>query len=129
MHGQPVLNSNKIFINIYLYTADNPPVKIKRNTLGSLLMTVGNDILKGHKDNLLLEGRSIVQKLQIKEVTSHYRSGMVFLVIQPNKKNYNPLIIDDKSYIDYRLIKPLIIENIRVKAKMPKPARADSISH
>jgi hypothetical protein len=82
--------------------------------------------LKGHKDNMLTEGKCSVAKLQIKEVTSHYRSGMVFLVVQPSKKNYNPLIIDDTNYVDYRFVKPLIIENMRVKAKMPRKSRADS---
>lgn len=53
---------------------------------------------------------------------------MVFLVVHPSKKNYNPLIADDKHFIDYRLIKPLIIDNIRVKAKMPKRGAADSVS-
>lgn len=74
----------------------------------------------------MIEGKCFVPKLQIKEVTSHYRSGMVFLVVQPSKKNYNPLIVDDNNFIDFRLVKPLIIEHIRVKAKMPKKSGADS---
>lgn len=121
MGGKPVLNSNKILLSINIYTADNPPVKVKRNT-------TGNDILKGHKDNMLIDGKCMIQKLQIKEVTSHFRSGTVFLVIQPHKKNFNPLIVDDKTFIDYRFIKPLIIENIRVKAKITKRTNESFLS-
>lgn len=76
--------------------------------------------MKGHKDNILIEGKCIVPKMQVKEVTSHYRSSMVYLVIMPNKKNYNPLIVEDKNFVDFKLIKPLIIDQIRVKAKMPR---------
>ena len=121
MSGKLVVNSNRILLSINIYTADNPPAKVKRNT-------TGNDILKGHKDNMMIDGKCVIQKLQIKEVTSHFRSGMVFLVIQPHKKNFNPLIVDDKNFIDYRFIKPLIIENIRVKAKITKRANESFLS-
>ena len=67
-------------------------------------------------------------KLQIKEVTSHYRSGMVFLVVQPSKKNFNPIIIDDRSFIDFKLIRPLIIDQIRVKAKVPRTVQESFLS-
>ena len=45
---------------------------------------------------------------------------MVYMVVDPyKKKNYAPLLNDDKSFIDYRSIQPLIIDQVRVKAKMP----------
>ena len=76
--------------------------------------------MKGHKDNLLVDGKLLISKLQIKEVTSHFRSGEIFMVVLANRKNYNPRDGEDKNFIDFKHIKPFVIEQVRVKAKMPK---------
>ena len=70
----------------------------------------------------MANGECKIKKLQIREVTSHYRSGVVFLVVQPNEDNYNP-IIKQENFIDHKKIKPLIIENVVVKAKKTSKRR------
>lgn len=122
MKGQVVLNSNKILLSVNLYTSDNPPTKLKRNTLGT-------DILKGHKDSYIMDGRCHLTKLQVKEVTSHYRSGTVFLVIAPHKRNFNPILVEDKNFVEFKYIEPLVIEDVKVKAKLPKKADDSNTTH
>ena len=36
--GRVVMNSNKIMMSVNVYTADNPPVKLKRNTTGRMAL-------------------------------------------------------------------------------------------
>jgi len=71
--GKLFTNSNKIPISLALYTVENPPKFLESNTLG-------NKMLKGYTEQDLLNGTCTFDKIQIKEVTSHYRKGMLFMV-------------------------------------------------
>jgi len=115
-YGNPVENSNKIPIAISLYTCENPPKYIDCNN-------AGNKILKGFAEKDLNKGVATFDKIQIKEVSSHFRNGWIFLVVHPkvnNKRNSTTFLEKDGVVIDPREIKPLVIEKVVVKAKKIK---------
>jgi len=63
-------------------------------------------------------GTVTFDKIQIKEVTSHFRNGWVFIVIfpkVPTVENNNYLMCGPNS-VSYTDIRPLIIEKTVVKA-------------
>lgn len=61
------------------------------------------------------------EKVQIREVSSHYRNGNLFLIIFARAALNNAYLkkeeTSDKLFIDYQEIKPLVIENMVVRAK------------
>ena len=79
--------------------------------------------MKGSIEKALLKGSASFEKVQIKEVSSHFRNGWVFLVVQP--KLTNDTVSgnhQDKgdNVIDINKIKPLVLERVIVKAKKSK---------
>jgi hypothetical protein len=75
-------------------------------------------MLKGFVDQSLQLGLCNFEKVQIKEVTSHYRDGWIFLVAIPCM---TPLgVTKTDCFIDFTKIKPLVIDEVVVKAKKPK---------
>lgn len=56
------------------------------------------------------------EKVQIQEVSSHFRNGEVFIVVYP-RGCFN---CDDKPKIHYQSIKPLVFEKVIVRAKKLK---------
>lgn len=82
-------------------------------------LTIGNKILKGYAEKDLVNGTCSFEKIQIKEVTSHFRKGKIFIVIYPKMSTFGNIPQENSlnSLIDYTTIKPLIIENVVVKAK------------
>ncbi|KAL4488476.1 hypothetical protein ABPG72_013044 [Tetrahymena utriculariae] len=116
--GNVVQNQSKIILTIALYTSENPPQVIKQNTLG-------NQILKGFLEKELYQGRVSFDKIQIKEVTSHYLNGWIYLIIFPK----HPKEIkqqNNQGNIDFAEIKPLILEKIIVKAKKMRENKSQS---
>lgn len=80
---------------VLLFTTESPPKLIEKNT-------GGDKVMKGHTDCEIQGRRVTFPKLVIKEVTSHYRNGCVFLVV---------VCASGLS------VKPLIIEKFVVKAR------------
>lgn len=80
---------------------------------------LGQAILKGTTEQALLHGEANFDKLQIKEVTSHYRNGWVFMVIYAKMPSIsqNSNNVEENSDIKFYDIQPLIIEQVVVKAK------------
>ena len=75
-------------------------------------------MLKGYIDQSLLSGECLFEKIQIREVTSHYRNGWLFLVAIPCM---TPLGANKcGNSIEFTAIKPLVISEVTVKAKKPK---------
>ena len=113
--GNPVKNSNRIPVTVAIYTSENPPKFVDVNT-------AGNKILKGMIDKDLVDGVVTFDKIQIKEVTSHFRNGWVFFVVYPKTSmTLNPLIGGANSMIvNSNQIKPLVLERVVVKAKRSK---------
>ena len=84
---------------------------------------IGNKILKGFIEKDLINGTATFEKIQIKEVTSHFRNGWVFFVVYPklsNNPNNNILLGGNGAVINIQKIKPLILEKVVVKAKKAK---------
>jgi len=111
--GNIMKNSNKIYLEISIYTADIPPLQIKTNTQGS-------SILKGGADRPLIDGEATFPKLQVKEVSSHYRTGRIFIAVYPCQENFSSVLKKDKNFVDHDQIEPLIISDVVVKAKIQK---------
>lgn len=59
MNGQRVANSNKIPMSLALYTCENPPKFIEKNTSGQKM-------LKGFVDQSLILGVCNFEKVQIR---------------------------------------------------------------
>ncbi|CAD8144591.1 unnamed protein product [Paramecium pentaurelia] len=101
--GDLVKNPNKIELVVAIYSQEQYPKEIKINNKGE-------QILKGHLCVPLIKGTAFFTRVQIREVSSHYQNGSIILAILPQfKSNDEP--------INSRDIQPLIVENIKVKAK------------
>lgn len=66
-----------------------------------------------------MNGYCSFEKIQIKEVTSHFRKGYVFLVVYPKMPTFGNISSGSiqQNFVDFTTIKPLIIEKVVVKAK------------
>ena len=85
-------------------------------------MSIGNKILKGFIDKDLVNGSVTFDKVQIKEVTSHFRNGWVFLVVYPklSGNTANHILGGGNLAVPGGKIKPLVLEKVVVKAKKAK---------
>ncbi|CAD8043185.1 unnamed protein product [Paramecium primaurelia] len=102
-NGELVRNPNKIELVVAIYSQEQYPKEIKVNNKGE-------QILKGHLCVPLIKGTAFFTRVQIREVSSHYQNGGIILAILPQfKSNDEP--------INSRDIQPMIVENIKVKAK------------
>lgn len=113
LEGRVVKNSNKIPLSLALYSSENPPKFIEKNT-------AGQKILKGYIEQSLHQGLCRFEKIQIKEVTSHFRNGWVFIVIIPCMTPLGSAVTSADSYVDYTKIEPLVLDRVVVKAKKLK---------
>eukprot|EP01017_Pseudomicrothorax_dubius_P020158 TRINITY_DN22091_c0_g1_i1.p1 TRINITY_DN22091_c0_g1~~TRINITY_DN22091_c0_g1_i1.p1 ORF type:complete len:125 (+),score=7.32 TRINITY_DN22091_c0_g1_i1:554-928(+) len=99
-------------IGCRLFTAENPP-KCLSTTV------TGNKVMKGKTETELLLGKAQFERLQINEVTSHFTKGWVFFVIEAIDKypTRHHTRSDSQKMIHPQLIRPLVIENLVVKAR------------
>eukprot|EP01017_Pseudomicrothorax_dubius_P018447 TRINITY_DN2040_c0_g1_i1.p1 TRINITY_DN2040_c0_g1~~TRINITY_DN2040_c0_g1_i1.p1 ORF type:complete len:352 (-),score=57.60 TRINITY_DN2040_c0_g1_i1:148-1203(-) len=114
----PVTKHEKIKLVASIYSSEVPPRLIENNTLGQKL-------LKGVVDKVMVNGHAIFDKVQIREVTSHYRNGWVFLVITPQECSSSSAkdgqkVEEGENLVRACDIKPLILERLKVKAKKMK---------
>jgi hypothetical protein len=114
-NGNPVENSNRIPLTIGIYSSENPPKYIDANTSG-------NKILKGFIEKDMVNGTATFEKIQIKEVTSHFRNGWVFFVVYPKvvAVGSNTILLNGHNIVNAAKVKPLILEKVVVKAKKSK---------
>jgi len=114
--GNVVKNANRIPLTLAIYTSENPPKFIDVNT-------AGNKVLKGMIDRDLVDGVARFDKIQINEVTSHFRNGWIFFVVYPKASN---VVLNNFAAgkggiaINHQNVKPLVMEKIVVKAKRSK---------
>lgn len=94
LHGNPVTLPSEIRFKIMIFTTESPSKLLLKNTSGEKIMRGTFEV----ETNGLISFNNLV----IKEVTSHFRNGCFFLVVAP---------------IQAKLIEPLIIENVVVKAR------------
>jgi len=113
--GNQINNTNRIPLTIAIYSSESMPKFIDANTSG-------NKILKGFIEKDLINGSVTFEKIQIKEVTSHFRNGWVFFVVYPKfASNSSSLNNSAKgNFINSQYIKPFVLEKVVVKAKKAK---------
>lgn len=73
----------------------------------------------------LHQGVCKFEKIQIKEVTSHFRNGWVFIVIIPSMTPLGSVVPDQQAVVDYTRVQPLVLERVVVKAKKLKERREE----
>ena len=85
-------------------------------------MYEGNKILKGFTEKDLVYGSASFEKIQIREVTSHFRNGWIFFVVYPKINSGGNMITmnGNANFISCQKIRPLILEKVIVKAKKTK---------
>jgi len=114
---ETVKNQNKILLQLGLQTWEIPSNPILRNK-------TGNKAIMGETEIELKGGEAIFERLQINEVTSKFIHGHVAMIIVPAKPiNYGTSLMDhsqEKGWINYEEIKPLMLEKITVKSKKKK---------
>lgn len=88
-------------MSLAIYTCENPPKFIEKNT-------AGQKMLKGYVDQSLLNGVCKFEKVQVREVTSHYRGGWVFFVVIPCMPPLGG--VKNEKFIEFTKIKPLVID-------------------
>lgn len=109
LDGTPFPVEERVQLMVAVYSAETPPKPILHNMTGGAM-------LKGYPESMLShdpkEGCHVAFfKIQLNEVTSHFRNGWIFLVVQPK---YN--LADSFDSVSER-IKPLVMENLVIKAK------------
>jgi len=120
-NGNLVENANRIPLTIGIYNSENVPKFIDTNT-------AGNKILKGFIEKDLINGSVTFDKIQIKEVTSHFRNGWIFFAVYPkasSNANNNMLISSKDNMVPSPKIRPFILEKVVVKAKKAKEKDAE----
>ncbi|CAG9315568.1 unnamed protein product [Blepharisma stoltei] len=98
LQGNEVQLADHVQFKIMLFTSENPPKVLTINTSGDKIM----------RGTVEVESSSqiVFSKIVIKEVTSHFRNGCFFLVVNP---------------VGMPSIKPLIIDNLVIKARKVNP--------
>jgi len=120
-NGNLVENINKIPLTIAIYSSESTPKFIDSNT-------AGNKILKGFIEKDLVNGSATFDKIQIKEVTSHFRNGWIFFIVYPkigNGTSNNVLTTGKDTVVPAQKVKPFILEKVIVKAKKAKEKDAE----
>lgn len=93
-----------------------------------ITFSLGNKILKGFIEKDLINGSVTFDKIQIKEVTSHFRNGWIFFAVYPkvsSNANNNMLISSKDNMVPGPKIRPFILEKVVVKAKKAKEKDAE----
>lgn len=92
--GAKAILPRPVLFKAFLYTTESPPKLVTTNTSGDKAM---RGTLEVESDSHIL-----FKKIIIKEVTSHFRNGVLYFVIMPQNADF---------------IKPLIIEDFVIKAR------------
>jgi len=103
LNGPETLLPLNVALEVVAFTSEAPPHKILHN------MT-GGPMIRGERQTVLqydseANSSEAVFKIQLNEVTSHFRNGWIFLVVQP------------VTSLCSASIRPLILDNIVIKAK------------
>ncbi|CAD8095729.1 unnamed protein product [Paramecium sonneborni] len=104
-----IFNANNLLVELQIWTYDKIPKKLTHNNRNQ-------SIYKGCQQTMIKKGYGCLTRIQIKEVSSHFPRGLLQLIVLP---------IDDgavignesKLLIKKEWIKPLIINDVSIKAK------------
>ena len=104
LYGNKVKLCNPEKFHLGLYTAENPPKPVTHNTSGS-------NVLRGTIETFANSEIGFF-KVCINEVSSHFRNGVFSLVVMPESGSQ---------------VKPLVIQNVVVKARKINPCATKKI--
>lgn len=95
-----------------MYSSEEEPAIIQANKSDQ-------PILKGNSESELFHGNAEFRKIHIREVSSYYANGWVYLVVYPKAPSftYNAKESTLEQMVDYQLIKPLVLSEVIIRAK------------
>lgn len=101
---------------LLLFSCEKPAKLLRTNTSG-------DKVMHGSVEAVVTDGLCVFPNIVIKEVTSHFKNGVFFLVITASDTEVRPMIIEN-----------LVVKARRVNAegkprKRPRPEHLDSASH
>ncbi|CAD8147295.1 unnamed protein product [Paramecium octaurelia] len=104
-----IININNLLVELQIWTYDKIPKKLTHNNKNQ-------SIFKGCQQTIIKKGYGSLSRIQIKEVSSHFPKGSFLMIILPIDDG---AIIGDESkfLIKKEWIKPLIINDVAIKAK------------
>ena len=118
----PAVHLTSVLLEMRLYTAECPPRLIEYNTSGRRSTHTGNAIFKGCTTREVKDGTCVFDKLQIKEVSSHFRNGWVFVAVVAKVFGPDGVPGDHPDGIE-----PLVVDNVYIRAKL-SCKRRDTLS-
>ena len=86
-------------------------------------------ILQSGHEHILRNGKAKIEKIKIKEVSSHFNRGWFYLCIFPRISDSSSIYIyvsffyffkfslEKQNHLNFKKIKPLVIGNVKVKSK------------
>lgn len=80
-------------------------------------------MINWNPERTLFDGEMLFDKVQIRDVSSHYRGGSLFLIVFAKASQNNTFQKEEdneKTIVNYEDIKPLIVEKMVVRAKKLK---------
>ncbi|CAD8114707.1 unnamed protein product [Paramecium sonneborni] len=104
-----IINANNLLVELQIWTYDKIPKKLTHNNKNQ-------SIFKGCQQAIIKKGYGSLNRIQIKEVSSHFPKGVFMMIILPIDDG--AVIGDETKYqIKKEWIKPLIISDVSIKAK------------
>ncbi|CAD8192053.1 unnamed protein product [Paramecium pentaurelia] len=104
-----IINVNNLLVELQIWTYDKIPKKLTHNNKHQ-------SIFKGCQQTVIKKGYGSLSRIQIKEVSSHFPKGTFMMIILPIDDG---AVIGEESkfIIKKEWIKPLIINDVSIKAK------------
>ncbi|CAD8096518.1 unnamed protein product [Paramecium sonneborni] len=104
-----ICNANNLLVELQIWTYDKIPKKLTHNNKNQ-------SIYKGCQQTIIKKGSGCLNRIQIKEVSSHFPRGVLQLIVLPIEDG---AVIGNESklLIKKEWIKPLIINDVSIKAK------------
>ncbi|CAK87901.1 unnamed protein product (macronuclear) [Paramecium tetraurelia] len=104
-----IINVNNLLVELQIWTYDKIPKKLTHNNKNQ-------SIFKGCQQTVIKKGYGKLSRIQIKEVSSHFPKGTFMMMIIPTDDG---AVIGEESkfIIKKEWIKPLIINDVSIKAK------------
>ncbi|CAD8180823.1 unnamed protein product [Paramecium pentaurelia] len=104
-----ICNANNILVELQIWTYDNIPKKLSHNNKNQ-------SIYKGCQQTIIKKGYGCLNRVQIKEVSSHFPRGVFQFIVLPIEDG---AVLGNESslHIKKEWVKPLIINDVSIKAK------------
>lgn len=117
--GELTVNPNQLYAKLYIYSSDSNPKYITN-------LSEGKKVLSGHLEQQIVNGKCHFNRVVIREDTSKFANGWLFLVVKVKVSNNTMLETEkygelekgqESNYINPKEIKPLVLDHIVVHSK------------